>query len=139
MRPAQLDEIYRQDDYTNSNHIPFSYIEFLGRGSFGVVDKVRRTSGPFQGRIYARKVIMMPADELGREKVRTALRKEIDIVKRLQHLHSIAVRSGLSGPERRLLCLAGSPNLAGRTVYALDSIAEAPVAGRTRSRTLQLP
>ncbi|KAI9858786.1 MAG: hypothetical protein M1813_007253 [Trichoglossum hirsutum] len=91
MTTEHPDEIYEQHHYNDSSHIPFSHIEFLGRGSFGTVDKVRRTSGPFQGQIYARKVIVMPADELGREAFQTALRNEIDIVKRLQHPHVVRV------------------------------------------------
>lgn len=61
------------------------YIKLLGHGSYGVVDSVE---GNFSGVEYARKLVYTASSYRRRERV-TALKEEIQSLKRLRHHHLI--------------------------------------------------
>ncbi|KAI9856206.1 MAG: hypothetical protein M1813_009223 [Trichoglossum hirsutum] len=91
MAAEQSEGTFDQQTYDEKGQIPFRHIELLGQGSFGYVDKVQGSSGPFQGQIYARKIIRMPLHRPRREIVKTSIENEVKIVKTLRHNHIVHV------------------------------------------------
>src|SRR6266498_4388652 len=77
--------------YNQSSQIPFKTIEPVGRGAFGIVDKVEGTSEPFLGQIYARKTFWLPPRTSERERMLASIQNEVEIVKRVQHAHIVSL------------------------------------------------
>ncbi|KAI9763833.1 MAG: hypothetical protein M1840_009087 [Geoglossum simile] len=91
MNAARSGANFGQQTYDRKSEIPFKHLDLLGQGSFGYVDKVERRSEPFQGQIYARKIIRIPLNLSRREVVKTSIQNEVNIVKGLRHTHIVRV------------------------------------------------
>ncbi|KAH0561961.1 hypothetical protein GP486_003333 [Trichoglossum hirsutum] len=82
-------ETYEHWVYDSKDQVPFRHVDHLGLGSFGIVDKVQRTSGPFQGKVYARKVLFLPKNTSERERVLASIQNEVRIAKSVRHRHVV--------------------------------------------------
>jgi serine/threonine protein kinase len=87
---AYRDDIYEHVIYSSKKEIPFSHVEPLGHGSFGYVDKIKRTKGPLEGRAYARKTTRMPLDGFA-QTIKDILENEAKIIKMVCHLRVICI------------------------------------------------
>jgi len=91
MTARLVNKIHNHQIYTQSSQIPFRTIENLGRGAFGIVDKVEGTSEPFLGQIYARKTLFLPPQGSRREKMLALIQNEVEIVKQVRHSHIVSL------------------------------------------------
>lgn len=71
-----------------SSQARFTYVRFLGRGSFGQVHEVRESS---TGEVYARKIIHLGNRGWGSEALEREVQAEFDIMKKLTHIHIVRV------------------------------------------------
>jgi serine/threonine protein kinase len=74
--------------YNTSREVPFNQLSIVGRGTVGTIEEVEGTSGEFRDRVYARKTILL-SDFQDQEQGLTEIRKEVEILKQLRHLHII--------------------------------------------------
>jgi small GTP-binding protein len=73
--------------YETADQIPFLWVENLGKGSYGIVDKVAFDRGTNPPAIYARKTFQ----NAGRPHVYRMIQDEIDLIKRLRHSHVVSI------------------------------------------------
>ena len=71
-----------------SSQTRFTYVKFLGRGSFGQVHEVRESS---TGEVYARKIIHLGNQGWGSEGLEREVQAEFDTMKKLTHIHIVRV------------------------------------------------
>ncbi|KAI9854230.1 MAG: hypothetical protein M1813_001315 [Trichoglossum hirsutum] len=82
-------ETHEHQNYDSEARVPYRRIELLGLGSFGVVDKVERTSGPLRGQVYARKILRLPVGVSQREEKQVSIQNEVKIAKSVRHPHAV--------------------------------------------------
>lgn len=80
MRTTELHQIY-----VAKADVPYKHLDYLGRGTFGWVDKVLHTKSPSDRMCYARKVI--EASNWNASQELEVIQNEVSIIKRLQHEH----------------------------------------------------
>ncbi|KAF2809496.1 kinase-like protein [Mytilinidion resinicola] len=88
--PAIDDRCAGHNTYANKAEVPYKHLEVLGRGNYGLVDKVERTlplSDWNTPGIYARKVIRTGYSHAARQQER--IMSEINIVRKLRHSHVV--------------------------------------------------
>lgn len=73
--------------YETADQIPFIWVESLGRGSYGIVDKVAFNGGTEHPATYARKTF----ENAGRTHVYRMIQDEIGLIKRLRHNHVVSI------------------------------------------------
>ena len=71
-----------------SSQARFTYVRFLGRGSFGQVHEVKESS---TGEVYARKIIHLGNRGMGSEALEREVQAEFDTMKKLNHVHIVKV------------------------------------------------
>jgi serine/threonine protein kinase len=77
-------------DYDSMEQVPFKALRVLGHGSFGIVEEVE-FSHPTSRQLFARKLVRIPASS-SKPSVLSMLQNEVDIMKRLSHLHIVQVQ-----------------------------------------------
>ena len=71
-----------------SSQARFTYVRFLGRGSFGQLHEVRESS---TGEVYARKIIHLANRGCDAEALEREVQAEFDTMKKLTHIHIVRV------------------------------------------------
>lgn len=71
-----------------SSQARFTFVRFLGRGSFGQVHEVRESS---TGEVYARKIIHLVNRGWSSEALEREVQAEFDTMKKLTHIHIVRV------------------------------------------------
>jgi hypothetical protein len=80
MRTIELHQVY-----VAKADVPYQHLDYLGRGTFGWVDKVLYTKSSSGRMCYARKVI--EASNWNASQELEVIQNEVSIIKRLQHEH----------------------------------------------------
>jgi hypothetical protein len=80
MRTIELHQVY-----VAKADIPYQHLDYLGRGTFGWVDKVLHTKSSSDRICYARKII--EASNWNASQELEVIQNEVSIIKRLQHEH----------------------------------------------------
>ncbi|RKK75275.1 hypothetical protein BFJ69_g7865 [Fusarium oxysporum] len=76
--------------YKAARDVPFEYIKSIGFGGVGTVDEVfGRDGSPFEGRIYARKTILLVEDPAKRDEGLREIEKEVAILREASHHHIV--------------------------------------------------
>ncbi len=83
---ANHDIVPDEEEYAESEEIPYNQNMIIGNGAVGYVDEVSCKSGPNRGRIFARKIIILNED---REAQVREIRSEVRILRQLQHDHVV--------------------------------------------------
>ena len=111
--------------------VPYTQLRFVGRGAYGVVDIVKRTSTSLDGELYARKVFM--SDKGLKEWEISAIMREASIGARLRHRH--IVRFVETYETQNLYAILMTPVAEGNLKQYFSTILE----GGHEERQLQLP
>lgn len=82
---------YKHSIYEKSAEIPYRSKRHLGQGKFGAVDEVELWGhvSSQQKRTYARKKIKLSFSTLAQQKELSAIRNEVEIIKRAEHIHIV--------------------------------------------------
>src|SRR6266571_5857321 len=77
--------------YEERAQVPFKSKRHLGQGAFGTVDEVELLDHitAQQKQSYARKIFVLPFPALEQKKRLATIRNEVDIIRRVQHIHMV--------------------------------------------------
>jgi len=84
MSPKLPAEPLKHTEYANQSNVPFQKIEHLGRGAYGVVDKVQRGS-----RFYARKSFTIYKHH--KRRILDDIANEIKLASSIKHIHAVSL------------------------------------------------
>lgn len=81
--------VIQHQEYTDLTKVPFTHRVHIGMGAVGVVGEVIGTTGQFQDKIYARKIITLVDNAQSRKAGLREIEKEVNVLRNVQHEHII--------------------------------------------------